>query len=177
MTIGALYRVNIYIVGTNHSHQLIDYDHGDAQKFAQYLSTVCESKSIDFVAEELNEESIALWEAKGSTARLVSLRFSIPHKFCDPDSKQRKKIGILSDEELKTNLGFGKCLTEKQSVTFEEEKRKTWPIRENFWLESIRNSAHTNCLFIVGKNHVQSFSRLLSSQGYAVEILNDNWEP
>jgi len=159
------------------SHQLVGYKQGAAQLFADYLTTVCESKPIDFIAEELNEESIVLWKAKESTARLLATQRAIPHRFSDPNSKQRKKLGIRSYEELREKHGFGRCPTVEQSALLEEEERKTWPIRENFWLDTIRSLPYRHCLFIIGKNHVKSFANLSSSQTFTVEIVNGNWEP
>lgn len=166
-----------YLIGTNHAHQLEGQKDGDSASFAEYLAAFCSDNGIDLLAEELNEEAIAKWKAGGSVTKSVASKLSICHRFCDPDREDRQRLGVLTDQEAAKKLGFGSALTLQQAALVEAEVRKTWPARENFWLEALRQVTFTHCAFVLGAKHVVTFSGLLRAQGFTVYVAQANWEP
>lgn len=168
--------MDFYLVGTNHAHQVVSCKHGVALKFKGYLSHVCETESIDLLAEELSEESIEFLQGKDSVVRQLATERHITHIFCDANSDQRRELGILKSDELKIKFGYGRCLTHKQQDHIDEEEVKFWPIREKFWLDKVTAITANKCLFVLGANHVESFSELLSNQGFNAEIKIRKWD-
>jgi hypothetical protein len=55
--------------------------------------------------------------------------------------------------------------------------RKTWPAREGFWLERLRQVTFARCAFVLGAKHVETFGTLLSTEGFTVHVAHSHWEP
>lgn len=167
----------VLLVGTNHSHQYVGYQNGAAEKFGIYLTMIIDTEAIDLLAEELNEESIKCFRASDSIARLIASERKLNHLFCDPNSIERRNIGIPTTEELRQKFSYGGNPTNKQNSNIETEARVYWPIRERFWLDRLMSRSSNRCLFVLGSNHVDSFSQLLSNQSIRNEIKSRKWEP
>jgi hypothetical protein len=170
--------MDFYLVGTNHSNQLLlDCTDGNDMclEFKNYLSNLCDTESIDLLAEELSTEALGKWKAKGSVVEQLATERQITHIFCDPNSDQRRELGIPNYEELKSKLGYGRFLKPGQQTQVEVEERSYWPIREEFWLNRVFAITANKCLFVLGSSHVDSFSMLLSNRGFSIEIKNLNW--
>ena len=167
-----------YLVGTNHRNQLLGCKDGDGRsmEFKCYLSNLCDIESIDLLAEELSEEALKLLKATGSVVRQLATEHRIKHIFCDPNSDQRRELGIPKPEELKSKFGYGRCLKPNQQAKMEAEERKYWPIREDFWLDKVSAITANKCLFVLGPDHVDSFSVLLSNRGFNTEIKIHKWD-
>ena len=127
------------------------------------------------IAEELSEEAMQRCGVKESIGQKVAQEFGIEHRFCDPTSEERESLGIPSEAELKERLGLGRLLNDAELRRLDEEKEKYWPIRERFWLDRIRNALGQVVLFICGDSHVDSFRRLLQSEGVEVKVLSRHW--
>ncbi len=166
-----------YLIGTNHAHQLEGDKDGDSVAFATYLTALCSDNRIDLMAEELNEEAITLWKAQGSVVRSVASRLSICHLFCDPKREDRRRLSILTVGEAAKKLGYELSWTREQNAAVEAEARKTWPARERFWLERLRQVPFNRCAFVLGAEHVHTFGNLLSSEGFTVHVAQSYWKP
>ena len=73
----------------------------------------------------------------------------IEHRFCDPDSSERKALGIEVDPKKQT----------------ESDSRK----REQVWLSRIADCKLRRVLFLCGDNHYDAFALLLESNGFNVQ--------
>lgn len=166
-----------YLIGTNHAHQLEGQKDGDSVSFSKYLSAFCSGKRVDLIAEELNEECISKWQAVGSVAKSVASKLSIRHLFCDPGSEDRQRLGVLSDQDVAKKLGFGSCWTLQQAALIETEVRKSWPVRETFWLDRLRKIGFSRCAFVLGAKHIVTFNALLHAHGFTGYVVETNWEP
>ena len=72
----------------------------------------------------------------------------IEHRFCDPDSSERKALGIEVDPRKETEAD--------------------WRKREQVWLSRIGDCKHSRVLFVCGDNHYDAFAQLLESDGFNV---------
>lgn len=167
----------VLLVGTNHAHQLSGYRDGAAETLNTYLKGIVDTEAIDLLAEELNEEAVKRFRASDSTARLVALERKLAHIFCDPNTSERRALGIPTVEELLDKLGYGCNPSDEEKANLEIETRRYWPIRENFWLKKLSSCSSNRCLFVLGSNHVQSFSLLLSEHGIQNQVKVGRWEP
>lgn len=166
-----------YLIGTNHAHQLEGHKDGNSVALGEYLSAFCSDNGVDLLAEELNEEAVAKWKADGSVAKSVASRLSISHLYCDPNLEERQRLGTLTHSEAAKKLGFGSYWAREKDALVEAEVRKTWPARESFWLEKLRQVMFTRCVFVLGAKHVVTFGDLLASQGIAVHVAQSDWKP
>jgi len=131
----------------------------------------------DIIAEELNEEAIKKWKALDSVARNTATSLGIRHLFCDPDSQERKVLGIKCYKEIAQQLGYGHVLTREQSSFVEEIEKTYWERRERFWLDKLINVQFAKCVFLVGANHVGRFNALLTTHGFQSSIVVKDWLP
>ena len=156
----------IYLVGTNHELQHfakpIRAPESSAAKgrteFQDFLRTQIERLKPAVVAEESVDEVLKL-KGTDSTVKSVAEECGVKHKYCDPDSATRAKLGVP--------LG-----TENYP---EDEKRKYHNIRENYWYLQIKPYIEQNILFVCGAEHVPSFSAVLAKNGCDVETLCEYW--
>jgi hypothetical protein len=72
----------------------------------------------------------------------------IEHRFCDPDSSERKALGIEVDPRKETEAD--------------------WRKREQVWLSRIADCKDRRVLFVCGDNHYDAFAELLESNGFNV---------
>src|SRR5439155_21038848 len=73
----------------------------------------------------------------------------IEHRFCDPDSKERKALGIEVDPK--------------------KETESNWRKREQVWLSRMADCKLRRVLFVCGDNHYDAFAQLLERNGFNVE--------
>jgi hypothetical protein len=72
----------------------------------------------------------------------------IEHRFCDPDTKERKALGIEVDPQ--------------------KETESDWRKREQVWLSLIADCKLRRVLFVCGDNHYDAFAELLENNGFSV---------
>lgn len=168
--------MKIFLIGLNHSFQLKGYEKG-WKFFKTYLYEQCIEENPDLIAEELNIEAIELWKASDSVARIVANSLGIDHLFCDPDSNQRKKHGIKSRKEIIADLGFGRAIPSQESEKIDRIEKKQWPKREEFWLKRLLGHGFKKCIFLVGTEHIDSFSEKIKANSINLKIITQNWEP
>ena len=165
----------LYLVGTYHSNQPLGCTEGMYLEFKEYLPNLCDIESIDLLAEEFSEEALGLWKATTTVAQQLATERQITHIFCDPNTDQRRELGIPNDEELKSKLGYGSILNLSQLKQISIEELSFWSIREEYWLNRVLEITANKCLFVLGSGHVDSFSMLLTNRGFSIEIKNHNW--
>jgi hypothetical protein len=168
--------MNILLIGLNHSYQLKGYA-SEWEKFKSYLMALCLREHPDLIAEELNEEGIKKWNADDSVARRVAEVLKIDHLFCDPDSDQRKILGIKCHKEITQELGYSNVLTKQQSLEVDKIEKSYWEKRERFWLDRLMRKKFEKCIFLIGGDHVDRFNALLMSRGIESIIIEENWQP
>jgi hypothetical protein len=133
------------------------------EAFKAHVAEMIDKLGIEVLAEEFSEESkrkpqereTALNDqserARFETAlalcnyETVLEQFSkakgIEHRFCDPDSKERKALGIEESD---------------------------WGKREQVWLSRIADCKRRRVLFVCGDNHYDAFAQLLENNGFSV---------
>lgn len=172
----------LYIIGTYHCTQYIyradNLNHGyRVEEFAAYLREQAIGLHIELLAEELSKEAITqnMNCAIDSNARRVAAHIGIAHVFCDPDSAQRKILGIPSEREIREHLGLGRVLDHDAVRLVDEESQKHWSVREELWLNCMSSRLQNNILFVCGESHVRRFADLVLQHGHQVQILIENW--
>ena len=170
----------IYLVGVEHIKSQWQYQNGSNENavaaFTNSLRRHIKRFDIAVIAEELSGECLEQQGVSRSTAQTVAQEFHIKHVFCEPSAMERKDLGILSPEEISGQLFPNKPYwqipedsPEQQQIN--EEIRKLFSKREEFWLTKIKHLRKENVIFICGKSHVESFSNLLEQNGFEISIL------
>jgi len=99
---------------------------------------------------------------------------SLVHRYCDPGSSIRKKLGVAEDEADIYLRGRFQGLDEKEVQTMIGDDRKK---REQYWVKEIKDLGVFPVLFICGANHTLSFADMVSLGGLSGEVLCENWSP
>lgn len=177
----------VYIIGLDHLVQyngpVPDYLLGE---FRECLSGAVARFNITVIAEEFNSEYLHdVLGATEDTAEVVAGKLGIEHVYCDPDERERMKLGIPYYADVKDRVKLSRGITDKfitddalRREVDEEiavEVRKYWGIRERFWLDRIRDKLGENVLFLCGHEHVIRFRDLLVSEGADAIVIDEFW--
>ena len=148
--------------------------HKKREAFKAHVAEMIDTLDIEILAEEFSDEGKKESEAREfakdfakalhepfdwETARQqfdwetelqkFNKAKGIEHRFCDPDSSERKTLGIEVDPKKQT----------------ESDRRK----REQVWLSRIADCKRRRVLFVCGDNHYDTFAKLLESNGFNVQ--------
>ena len=169
----------IYLIGTTHELQhngLGSVDEISRNKFASYLERLTTEYGASLIAEEFNEEALRKSNATLGTLKCIADKLKVKHIFCDPDTKERKRIGIPSREKIKSSLGIQGAVYENsvEDKQIKEEQKKYHQIREKFWFSKIEKFTDGVVIFVCGQDHVESFASLLIDNRCGIKILNSS---
>ncbi len=177
----------VYLIGVDH---LIQYNGPVPEalrlEFREYLFRESRSHAISCIAEEFSVEALTeVYKATEATVQRTAEMLGIEHRFCDPEDRERRELGIPCYAELvdrvKNTHGIagGFILDEKLRKTIEQESveadRSYWHLREDFWFGRIENIITSNILFVCGHEHVERFMRLIFDRGHPCVILESFW--
>ena len=146
----------MFLIGINHEVQYTN-EYTDVslnQAFAKYLGEQSERFNVTLIAEEFNIEAGSRSRATAYTAKDVADKLGIGHRFCDPNSSERKALGIPREQE---------------------DRDKNFRMREQLWFDKIKDKLHEPIIFICGSDHVERFQSLVLNKSYEVTILVKNW--
>lgn len=97
----------------------------------------------------------------------------IPHRFCDPTFDQRRELSI--DDDLPFQ---GPChpiewetLVPSLDAATRHDIAHRWPVREEFWIDTLGNDLNHDVLFISGAAHRWTFRRRLEAKGIKVKVI------
>ena len=166
----------MYLIGVDHSVQWND-KLSLTKDFKHYLAQKIKELKIGLIAEEFSQEAIEINGVKKTTTQEVTNSFNIQHKLCDPDSKKRKELGILLREEVQKKLKIRGPVffNSEQDKRINKELKKYHFIREQFWVDQIKDELFATILFVCGADHLKSFQSLLLRSGYNTTILTKNF--
>jgi hypothetical protein len=156
----------LYLIGGNHAVQFKSvlaqmFDESERvwkkrEAFKAHVAEMIDKLDIEILAEEFSEE--AKRQSGAGSFGETALEFSwetvlqqfckakgIEHRFCDPDSEERKALGI---EDPDSKRGRAQ--------------------RERVWLSRIAGCKHRRVLFVCGDTHYDAFAQLLASNGFNV---------
>jgi hypothetical protein len=135
----------------------------DAQKkFITCLRGTVETVRPAFIAEEFSEEALA--EISGdSIAKEIALESGIQHRFCDPNSDERYAIGYRDYPSIFMGLNEELSDEERHCKARAIEICRYFPLREEFWLERLKEFHGKDGVFVCGDGHIESFTHRLDA--------------
>lgn len=156
------------LVGTSHTYQYPGNE-VDAQ-FREMILRVCERHGIQAIAEELSEEALAEKHVTSSICMELADFLSIGHRFVDPNRDQRRAMGVLQESDIR----MAHFLSEDEEA-IRNDIRASHAARENFWLRELLQLNLWPTLLVCGADHIESFSRTLREEQFAVEVAERDW--
>jgi len=142
----------IYLVGTDHRYQrgsAFGVSSATFSEFREDLKRLISQHAIRGIAEEMSIDGLGLHRsAGGSLGFHLAGELALLHAYCDPNRETRRERGITSIEE-----------------------------RERYWLDQLESFTGFPCLFILGAEHIKTFSALLEQSGFRPIVSIHDWEP
>ena len=173
----------IYILAVNeHRYQAINPSNNPYEcEFHDYVLKHVRAKRINHLAEEMNDELLqSKYGADESVCRKLANALGLTHSMCELNTEERRQRGIKSRVDFMAEElwhGDGTESSEQVDKKFRAYQRKQFDIRENAWLEKLQPHLSENVLFVCGANHVNSFPRLLKSEGIESRVICKSWKP
>ncbi|MBL8511903.1 MAG: hypothetical protein JNM52_09685 [Betaproteobacteria bacterium] len=181
---------SIFIIGTDHKYQrgsTTDNNSkfcrsNEANEFQELLIAALEKHSINGIAEEAFLEQIKRDRRDKTLPNQLALAFATPHRYCDPNFKQRNKLGICDTGYIKICAAIKRTYAdddEKEQINKKEalELHQNFEKREKYWISQLIEFDRWPVLFICGALHVESFKKLASQDGFEVTVLESDWSP
>ncbi len=147
----------VFLVGTNHRYQMCTrftaVTQSQFEEFIEMLRDTIARNGIRGIAEEMNIEGLRKWGCQEhSIGYQLARELGIAHDYSDADEATRKARSI-------------------------EKGKQGDPERERYWLERLQSFDKFPVLFVLGSNHFESFTSLLTQSGFQVfEVVRD-WKP
>lgn len=165
----------IVLIGTSHKYQTSDgrADADSIEQFRQLLIALCSEHKAKAIAEEMSVAVLAERGVSESVACTVAAEMKFEYQLSDPTPELRTQLGIHSENDIRIQ-GFPKTRSQQQ---IEAEIRKSYAIREGYWLNQLGSLNSWPLLFVCGANHSKSFSTLLRDSGFEVIVAFADWEP
>lgn len=171
----------VFIIGTNHVYQFgsgSDFkgttcSQQQEAKFRQLLIKVCGSCCVAAICEELSEEALRKMALTESVPKKIAHALSLCHRYCDPNEKERNKMGIRDDSYIRT----AGIMSHQSQESIEQEVLAERRKREPYWIGQLLKLDAYPVLFVCGSWHVPSFSDLLRHSGAESIIVERDWAP
>jgi len=105
----------------------------------------------------------------------VARALKLPHRFSDPNTEERKRLGLALDHNSVEVGAWLKKGSTPEIIAAEVavEHRK----REKAWLERLQALDTWPALFLCGANHTTGFAAMLERHGVHVAVAAEDWEP
>lgn len=167
----------VYLVGLNHKYQVapaccyipLEVSESESKAFCKMLREAVEDHNIKGIAEEMSLEGLRTLqgvEQVRAFRKLPVFQDLLEPVECD-------SIGF----NLAKELGLIHRYCDPDTPTREARNLKTPQDREEYWIEQLRDFAVFPALFLLGADHVFSFTKLLKGSGFQPFVLAANWEP
>lgn len=172
----------IYLLGVYHNVQA-EFNNSLSSIYCSFLKQKVKKLHITCIAEEYSKFACQQKNIQESTTKKLCRTLGIKHKYCDPDDKQRLRLGLPNSEEREKeiNIEFRRLFninknspTATMNLARNNIHKKYSPIREEYWLSKIK-VIKGNIIFVCGSGHLKSFFGLLKSRKYEVEVFKQQF--
>jgi hypothetical protein len=131
------------------------------------------------IAEQASEEWV---EGHGpgamSVARRAAVLNNIQHRYCDPNTSERRSCGLKDEGEL-WDIANGIAMRTRRDIVevWREEIRNAFQAWEAIWLSrlKVRGLDKMTVIFLCGADHADTFKAALQASGIQARIYCRNW--
>jgi hypothetical protein len=172
----------VYLIGVEHKIQGICVGGDETPDQIEYRSSLeraIEQYDPTVVAEEYSEDALKMWTyLRGTPYEYFTKRITdskgVKHLPCDTGTEMKCGFGIQGTAGWRQQIS---CLGNHESYKNDEllpealDVIKDFPLRENYWLEELKDVLHEDVIFVCGDYHVDTFSRRLHNKGIKTQIV------
>ena len=159
-----------YLIGTQHDLQVgeASQPRADVAAFEAVLLGACSEYGIRAVAEEMSEEAVRDRGQQESIALRVARQLGLAHRYCDPETPARDRLGIREESALHLDAFFGKITRDEVPSAIRAEHAQ----RETLWLVEVeRLDVCPSWSSAVGSTRRPS-KKLLIQRGVTCEVIS-----
>ncbi|MFA5894195.1 MAG: hypothetical protein WC851_00290 [Candidatus Shapirobacteria bacterium] len=140
----------IYVIGVGHTiqHDSLHF-FGETHEYIAKLRQLVHDNNIQLIAEEYSNEAARMDQVTDSVTKIVADELGVPHRYCDPDSAERRSIGCHSSDDDHLRLGN--------------------------WFDKIYDKAREQVIFVCGDSHKTDFASLIAGNGFEVMIVENSF--
>lgn len=157
----------VIIVGTSHSIHIA------SRKLMPFLERLCRNFAVSAVAEEMSEDALLESNCTASIPMQMANALRLPHRFCDPNTAERARLGIRQQNDILISAFLGNLSETEVAVRLADSHAKC----ESYWLAQLRDLNLWPVLFVCGANHVDTFFNLLRHEDIAVRVAVEDSGP
>jgi len=163
----------IYIIGTDHGYQNLNSDFTKEQhsSFAKMVSDFVNSKNIEVISEENNQEALEEKEINISSLQQIASETNKFHLFAEADRKYRNENGMKQENDIRMS-GLMKGLDEEE---IRQKILDSYRKREKYWLGIIEKFNVWPVLHVCGANHSIEFEKLVKGKDINATLLHKDW--
>lgn len=174
-----------YLIGVNHDAQR--HPPGAMLSPDQAELEGCLIKAIEqyhpaLIAVEENEETLVgtkngvsiVYE---SIPQNVARKRGIEPLFCEPCTKEKKRIGHMSKSQIQLELCTFGLLSNcppglEGAAAHAIEIAVFFPSREEHWIQKLKEYLQSEVILVLGEAHIESFSRRLQSHNVQSKVIS-----
>jgi len=171
-----------YLIGVNHDAQrhppgaMLDKHQTELQLRLNESIEACDPKLI---AVEESEDTLIdprRGVADESIPRNIALLHGIDPMLCEPQDDEKAPIGYKSNLDIKQELAIAGLLCDcpldlQDAAVLAVEIATMFPLRESFWIDKLKDHLQMEVIFVLGENHIDSFSCRLLALGVQSKVL------
>lgn len=171
-----------YLVGVDHSvqTQVTGFTDTPAQEeFRACLECAIQEYKPELIGEEFSDDALrVVRKFSKQPVELLTKKIAeaagVRHRLCDTDLATKARLGYQGQD------GWGLLLealpdsiehSELQCLKFALEIYKDFPLREQHWLNRLKDSFCKEVIFVCGDGHIETFGRRLTEQGVSTTIV------
>ena len=165
----------VSIIGTCHEYQYVrGIVSASCQEFRVVLKIEAALKGARAIAEEMSPEALRLHGAIDSIPRQVAEELPLAHRYCDPDSEERRALELAIDED---SIRMPMTLNARPSAEIEAAVAADRAKRESEWIRRLVQLGNWPVVFVCGRNHAHGFRAQLLAAGINATLYNPDWKP
>jgi hypothetical protein len=170
-----------YLIGVNHNAQ--SHPPGATLDKHQTELQLCLNESIDachpkLIAIEESEDTLFVRNgvADESIPRNIARQHAIESMLCEPSNDEKVRIGYRHNSDICQEMFVTDLLRNcppnlEQAAVLAVEIATMFPLRESFWIEKLKDHLQMEVIFVLGENHIDSFSCRLRALGVQSKVL------
>jgi hypothetical protein len=114
--------------------------------------------------------------ADESIPRNIALLHGIDPMLCEPLDDEKAPIGYKNNLDIKQELAIAGLLCDcpldlQDAAVLAVEIATMFPLRESFWIDKLKDHLQMEVIFVLGENHIDSFSCRLRALGVQSKVL------
>jgi hypothetical protein len=151
----------------------------DITRFQRYLGAAVKRLGAKMIAEQASGEWV---EGHGPGAKSVAQRVAvlnnIRHRYCDPDTGERRALGLKAEGEL-WDIANGIAMKTHRNIVevWREEVRNNFHAWEAIWVDrlKVRGLDKMAVIFVCGADHADTLKAVLQTNGIEALIHCRDW--